>query len=143
MRGGDKNAGCGDPLGGCELADGTRDALGQRIVVGAKDHDARCSARASRVLTRKLWSLLRAHGARVSPVLDPSACGGSASMPSSSDTRNNGRPFTSSYMRPRYSPITPSERSCTPEKNITEMMRLGKPGTSVPNSNVLIRNTMA
>src|SRR6185503_13873805 len=143
MRRVDHDAGGRQALCRGKLADGARDALGHGVVVGAQDDHALGVAQFPTFQSRSRGLRQCLHPSRRSPAVAELARGASRSMPSSSEIRNSGRPLISSYMRPRYSPMTPSEISCTPAKNITEMTSVGKPGTSVPYSSVFTRKTMA
>ena len=50
--------------------------------------------------------------------------------------RYSGRCLTSLKTLPRYSPTTPRVTSCAAPKNSTTAIRLGYPGTSLPNISV-------
>ena len=67
-------------------------------------------------------------GAASAPALIPRVApraAGAGRGPSSSATRKLGRRLASSKTRPRYSPMIPSERSWTPEKNMMETTMVG------------------
>ena len=53
------------------------------------------------------------------------------SIPIVSPTTYMGRAFTSSYIRPTYSPTIPSVTSCTPPRNSTTMIVVANPGIVV------------
>lgn len=63
----------------------------------------------------------------VSIAVDQCYPGCSATHPALCDSTNCGRFFTSSNIRPTYSPMIPITSSCTPEKNRTRMAREAHP----------------